>query len=174
MHSTQLITGLKKEKDSVLRLTSLWMCCVACVLLKHQEGATKGQLFSCPLVISIGQKAAGGRDALRKQSCDELHGCRDTHTHTDSLLLAYRTLLHKELFIWVTQLDGECTQKLWAFWKPVWNWVAGLHVSHKVSIISPRFPLNTFKVKIFSSSAVHLSQSTVSKTFKTRILDLVR
>lgn len=169
MHSTQLITGLKKEKDSVPRLTSLWMCCVACVLLKRQEGATKGQLFSCPLVISIGQKAAGGRDALRKQS--HVMSCMAAETRTHTLILyCWRTALcyirscffgslssmesaHRR-----SGLSGNQCETGWQ----VYMWAT------KFPLFHPDFPWTHSKLRFFP-----VLQFILSKTFKTVILDLV-
>lgn len=105
-----------------------WLPC-ECAVLHVYYGSTVGERsrpFSCVPVIAVGQRAAGGRDVLRKQS--HVTSCTAAGGHSLledlSLLSAYHTTLHKELFIWVSQRDGEsacplgsslseqCTQKL--------------------------------------------------------------
>ena len=83
------------------------------VIVKHW-GAKTRRPFSSSLVISFGQRAAGGGDVLRKLSHVTSLTAAGEHTLLEdlSLLSASRIKLHKKLFIWVSQLHGERAHKL--------------------------------------------------------------
>lgn len=84
-HLPSIYTPLEKKQPYA------WLPC-ECAVLHVYYGSTGGakhsRPFSCFLVIGVGQRAAGGRDVLRKQeSCDELQGCRRTLTVRGSFFI---------------------------------------------------------------------------------------